>query len=79
MVQHIFKLEVFAEIFDKFSSDEQLYVGVFKRAHEPYSALNDHAYWIHSLSILQTHQVRLSSSLQPETLATTAPAPTHVN
>jgi len=45
MVQHIFKLEVFAEILDKFSSDEQLYVGVFKRAHEPYSLLNDHAYW----------------------------------
>jgi len=45
MVQHIFKLEVFAENFDKFSSNEQLYVGVFKRAREPYSALNDHAYW----------------------------------
>jgi len=43
MVQHISKLEVFAKISDKFSSDEQLYAGVFKRAHEPYSALSDHA------------------------------------
>jgi len=74
-VQYIFKLEVFAEISDKFSNDEQLYVGVFKRAHEPYSVLNHHAYWIHSLSIRFIHQVRLSSPLQPEPLATAALAP----
>jgi len=64
MVQHIFKLEAFAETFGKFSSDEQLSLYVLsKRAHAPYSALIDHAYWIHSLSILSTHQVRLSSPL----------------
>ena len=40
-----FQTGSFAEILDKFSTDEQLDVGVFKRAHEPYSALNDHAYW----------------------------------
>jgi len=79
MVQYIFKLEVFAEIFDKFGSDEQLYVGVFKRAHEPYSALNDPAYWIHSLSIRFIHQVHLSSPLQPEPLATAALAPTRTD
>jgi len=79
MVQYIFKLGVFAEIFDKFSSDKQLYVGVFKRAHEHYSVLNDHAYWIHSLSIRFIHQVRLSSPLQPEPLATAALAPTHTD
>jgi len=70
-----FQAGSFAEIFDKFSSDEQLYVGVFK----PYSVLNDHAYWIHSLSIRFIHQVRLSSPLQPEPLATAALAPTHTD
>jgi hypothetical protein len=50
--------------------------GTCKRAHKPYSALIDHAYWIHSLSILFTHRAHLSSPLQPEPLASHPPTST---
>jgi hypothetical protein len=51
MVWHIVKLEVFAEIFEKIGSYEGHSV-------DEHSALNIHAHWVQSLSILFTHLAR---------------------